>query len=134
MKNFHGELSKHVFEEKMAALRIKIENLQNANETDDSEIQNLIDSIDYETLSSNIENLKNQSESLQHDAINKRDTLAVDISSFERYSSKLESDIKTLEDTIKTIEIEIEEKAAKADLETYVTASSEVKTFEFFIY
>ena len=124
----------HVFEEKMAALRIKIENLQNANETDDSEIQNLIDSIDYETLSSNIENLKNQSESLQHDAINKRDTLAVDISSFERYSSKLESDIKTMEDTIKTIEIEIEEKAAKADLETYVTASSEVKTFEFFIY
>ena len=123
-----------MFEEKMAALRLKIENLQNSNETDDSEIQNLIDSIDYETLSSNIENLKNQSESLQHDAVNKRDTLAVDISSFERYSSKLESDIKTMEDTIKTIEIEIEEKAAKADLETYVTASSEVKTFEFFIY
>ena len=133
MKNFHGELSKHVFEEKMAALRIQIENLKNSNETDYSEIQNLIDSIDYETLSSNIENLKNQSESLQHDAINKRDTLAVDISSFERYSSKLESDIKAMEDTIKTIEIEIEEKAAKADLETYVNASSEVKTFEFFI-
>ena len=126
MKNFHGELSKHVFEEKMAALRLKIENLQNSNETDDSEIQNLIDSIDYETLSTNIEILKNETESLRQDAINKRDTLAVDISSFERYSSKLESDIKTMEDTIKTIEIEIEEKALKADLESYVTLSSEV--------
>ena len=129
MKNFHGELSKHVFEEKMAALRLKIENLQNSNETDDSEIQNLIDSIDYETLSTNIEILKNETESLRQDAINKRDTLAVDISSFERYSSKLESDIKTMEDTIKTIEIEIEEKALKADLESYVTLSSEVWNF-----
>ena len=126
MKNFHGELSKHVFEEKMASLKSKIENLQNSNETDDSEIQNLIDSIDYVTLSTNIETLKNETESLQQDAIKRRDTLATDISSFERYSSKLESDIKTMEDTIKTIEIEIEEKALKADLETYVTLSSEV--------
>ena len=117
---------KHVFAEKMAALRLKIENLQTSNETDDSEIRNLIDSIDYETLSTNIEILKNETESLRQDAINKRDTLAVDISSFERYSSKLESDIKTMEDTIKTIEIEIEEKALKADLESYVTLSSEV--------
>ena len=134
MKNFHGELSKHVFEEKMAALRIKIENLQNSNETDDSEIQNLIDSIDYETLSANIETLKNETESLERDAINKRDTLATDISSFERYSSKLQSEIKTMEDIIKSIEIEIEEKAAKADLETYVTVSTEVRIFELFIY
>ena len=126
MKNFHGELSKHVFEEKMAALKIKIENLQNSNETDDSEIQDLIDAIDYETLSTNIETLKNETESLQQDAINKRDTLAVDILSFERYSSKLESDIKSMEDTIRTIEIEIEEKALKADLESYLTLSSEV--------
>ena len=126
MKNFHGELSKHVFEEKMASLRLQIENLQNSNETGDSEIQSLIDSIDYETLSTNIETLKNKTESLHQDAINKRDTLAVDISSFERYSRKLESDIKTMEDTIKTIEIEIEEKAIKTDLESYVTFSSEV--------
>ena len=134
MKNFHGELSKHVFEEKMASLRLKIENLQNSNETDDSEIQNLIDSIDYETLSTNIEILKNETESLQQDAINKRDALAVDISNLERYTSKLQSEIETMENNIKNIEIEIEEKAAKADLETYVTASSEVKTFKFFIY